>query len=94
MSHSSFFRYTAARNLLLNCRYKDEIDENKAHEKLLIVLSNLAICYLEKEDYKKVCCMFNDARYTSANRTYKNIKLLYKLVFGRLNRMYKSYEWS
>jgi hypothetical protein len=73
-----FFSYNRAKSRLLNVGLKNAKEEREANEMLLKIYSNLAICYWEKKEYKKVCIMFNDARRACEDLALKHVKLLYQ----------------
>lgn len=60
--------------------FANEDEERVGNELFIKIYSNLAICYLQNQNFKKVCTAFNNARYRDKDLADKNVKLLYKLV--------------
>lgn len=75
---SCMYSYRKALRLLIEFHYQNAQDENKGRKQMLKLYSNLAVCFMEKKMYKRVCIMYNDARHDCPGLAEKHCKLLYK----------------
>lgn len=74
------YRYRKGVFLLVQSKLANDEEEAEAQEELLKLYTNLAVCYMARNDFKKVCIAFNDAKHDCPHFANKNVKLLYKCV--------------
>lgn len=70
-------RYRKGICLLMQYHMQDDDEEEAVMDELTKLYTNLAVCYLSKEDYRRVCTAYNDAVHDCKQRVYNSVKLNY-----------------
>lgn len=90
-SHSCRNYHTIARSLEF-CNLANE-DEEIRHQKFLVkIYTQLMLCYIKMEDWKKTCSMFNELKQISASNLNTNFQahLNHGIALGKLGEFDRS----